>query len=83
MTREQAALLKADQRRHQALAKYSQEPCLKELHNAIAEALGAAVEDWEVRQCKSETKSVSCRVVLARTLPKGHSREKRRRRLGR
>ena len=82
MTREQVALLRADQRRHQALAKYSQEPCLKELHNAIAEALGAAVEDWEVRQCRSETKSVLCRVVSVRNQPNDRYRAKRHRHPG-
>lgn len=65
MTNEQCALLQADQRRHLALAKYSNEACLRELHEAIAEALGAAIEEGEVKVCRSEIKCVSSRVVSA------------------
>lgn len=63
MTEANRAILQADQRRHLALASSCKEPCLKEHHTAIAEALAAAIEECEVKACKSETKCVSCRTV--------------------
>lgn len=81
MTNEQRALLQADQRRHLALAQYSNEACIRELHTAIAEALGAAIEEGEVRRCKSEIKCVSSRAVSVpnKRNPRSQARRTRRR----
>lgn len=81
MTNEQRALLQADQRRHLALAQSCKEVCLREQHEAIAEALGAAIEEGEVKPCKSEIKCVLFRVVSApsRQSPRSRVRKTRRR----
>lgn len=81
MTNEQRALLQADQRRHLALAQYSNEACLRELHEAIAEALSAAIEEGEVKACRSEIKCVSSRVASApsKQSPRSRARKTRRR----
>lgn len=82
MTNEQRALLQADQRRHLALAKSCKEVCLREQHEAIAEALGAAIEEGEVKPCKSEIKCVSFRVVSAPIKQSHRSRGRKSRRRG-
>lgn len=82
MTNEQRALLQADQRRHLALAKSCKEICLREQHEAIAEALGAAIEEGEVKPCKSEIKCVSFRVVSVPIKQSPRSRVRKTRRRG-
>jgi len=47
MTIEQIAILRADMRRHQRLAMACEEACIREHHEAIAEALAEAVECLE------------------------------------
>ena len=79
MTRDQTELLKADQRRHQALAKYSHEPFLKGLHEALAEALGAAVEDWARSQSELKPRPVPCPTRSIQIHCKDRCRKKRRR----
>ena len=82
MTNEQRALLQADQRRHLALAKSCKEVCLREQHEAIAEALGAAIEDGEVTSCKSEIQCVLFRADFVLSSRKPRSRAKKTRRRG-
>ena len=82
MTNEQRALLQADQRRHLALAKSCSEVSLREQHEAIAEALGAAIEEGEVKPCRSEIKCVSFRMVSAPNKRRPRSRARRTRRRG-
>ncbi len=82
MTNEQIAILKADLRRHQALANSCKEICLREHHEAVVEALAAAIEDGEVKQCKSEIKCVSFRAVSAPSRQSRRSRAKKNRRRG-
>ena len=83
MTEANRAILQADLRRHLALANSCKEPCLKEHHTAIAEALAAAIEECEVKECKSEIKCVSFRVVSAPSQPNARCRVKRIHRRGR
>lgn len=80
MTNEQRALLSADRRRHLALAKYSNEAYIRELHEAIAEALGAAIDEGEVNPCSSEIRSASPRPASAvKSQKTGHGKRRRRR----
>ena len=51
LTQEQRAILWADMRRHRALAQACEEACMREHHNAIADALAAAIEE-EVSGCR-------------------------------
>lgn len=80
MTEANRAILQADQRRHLALAASCKETCLKEHHMAIAEALAAAVEECEVKECRSEIKCVSCQMVSVPSLPRKRCRAGRIRR---
>lgn len=80
MTNEQRALLQADRQR--LVAKYSNEAFLRELHEAIAEALGAAIEEGEVKQCRSEIECVSFRAVSVPNKQSRRSRAKKTRRRG-
>ena len=60
LTQEQRAILWADMRRHRALALACEEACMREHHNAIADALAAAIEE-EVSGCRLVLKSSSLR----------------------
>ena len=51
LTQEQRAILWADMRRHRALAMACEEISLRENHEAIADALAAAIEE-EVSGCR-------------------------------
>lgn len=59
MTSEQRAILQADMRRHERLAMACEEACIREHHEAIAEALAAAIEETEAFECKLVLKCVS------------------------
>lgn len=59
MTSEQRAILQADMRRHERLAMACEEACIREHHEAIAEALAAAIEEKEVVECKLVLKYAS------------------------
>lgn len=67
MTSEQRAILLADMRRHERLAMACEEACIREHHEAIAEALAAAIEEKEV---------VECKLVLKYASPQPHSAER-------
>ena len=82
MTNEQRALLQADQRRHLALAKSCREASLREQHEAIAEALGAAIEEGEVKLCRPAIKCVSFQAASAPSKRSRRFRAKRIRRRG-
>lgn len=58
MTNEQRAILRADMRRHLALALACEEACMREHHEAIADALDAAIKE-EVTGCKLVIKCAS------------------------
>ena len=81
MTNEQRALLQADQRRHLALSKCSTEACIRELHAAIAEALGAAIDE-EVIPCVSEIRCDLSQVRSVRIPQSIRRKSKRTRRRG-
>lgn len=81
MTEVQRQILQADQRRHLALAKACTEVSLREHHEAIAEALGAAVAEGEVKQCRLVISSVLSLPDSPRSLrnPRCRARKTRRR----
>jgi len=83
VTETQRALIKSELRRHIALSQACIEPAMKEMHLAVAEALEAAIFENEVEECKSETKCISCRMVLVRSRPQKRYRANRTRRRGR
>lgn len=82
MTETQRALVKSELRRHIKLSQASKEPSFKEYHLAVAEALEAAIVENEVEECKSETRYVSCRVVLVPSRPQKRCRASKTRHRG-
>lgn len=74
LTQEQRAILWADMRRHRALAMACEEISLRENHEAIADALAAAIEE-EVSGCRLVIKCDSSRAPspgrAVRSLKKG------------